>query len=89
MLLDYLEASSYHILNDGTPTRGQAVLDLTVADLATVGCITKWKVMASPGLTDHNTITFHFDSLRQHRKKVHHPVGGLVPLLRLGSALKP
>ena len=61
MLLDYLEASSYHILNDGTPTRRQAVLDLTVSDLATVGCITKWKVMASPGLTDHNTITFHFE----------------------------
>ena len=59
-LLDYLNSSPYHILNDGTPTRGQAVLDLTVAELATVGCISKWKTIASPGLTDHNTIVFHF-----------------------------
>ena len=61
MLLDLPNSSPYHILNDGTPTRGQAVLDLTVAELATVGCISKWKTIASPGLTDHNTIVFHFD----------------------------
>ena len=48
------------MLNDGTPTRGDSVLDLTLADVETVGCISNGKVIASPGLSDHNTIIFQF-----------------------------
>ena len=60
-LLDFLDSSTWHVLNNGTPTRGEAVLDLTLADVGTVGCVSKWKVLACPGLSDHNAVTFHFE----------------------------